>query len=348
MGKWLQLNRILWKRYLVRNKIWLAVLCAAGILAVCFGTKSREEEYSGIKVGVLAEDEDGRLLLKDLEEEDGIFRFLAFDEREEMIREIENGALECGFVLPEGFYENIAKGKLMRQIELFYSPSSTAHKISYEVVFSYLFRNLSDYVLPRYIDESVERGVFTGEEAGLARENLLAIKEKYDGGGNTFSFSYEQVGGGGEEAEASLSAVRGWIAVLVFFLSLLGLADCLKADELARGLNRRNRARVRECSLDISIFASVLFGGLLLVLWGRGESVFMELKALGVYFIALQLYIRCLKLLIKRPETVYGLMPVLVLGSLLLCPVFIRIETYLPAAALLKKLFPASYYLDLF
>ena len=52
MEKWWQLNKILWKQYLVRNKIWLAVLCVVGILAICFGTKSGTEEYNGIKVGV--------------------------------------------------------------------------------------------------------------------------------------------------------------------------------------------------------------------------------------------------------------------------------------------------------
>ena len=57
MEKWWQLNKILWQQYLVRNKIWLAVLCVVGILAICFGTKSGTEEYNGIKVGVLAEDE---------------------------------------------------------------------------------------------------------------------------------------------------------------------------------------------------------------------------------------------------------------------------------------------------
>ena len=174
------------------------------------------------------------------------------------------------------------------------------------------------------------------------------MKEKYSNNGSTFSFSYEQVGSAGEREGASFSMVRGCIAVLVFFLSLLGLSGCLEVNELSKGLNRKNRIKVRECSLNISIFASVLFGGILLALWGQGESFFIELKALCVYFIVLQIYIRCLKLFIKKPETVYGLTPVLVLGSLLLCPVFIRIETYLPATSLLQKLFPASYYLNLF
>lgn len=348
MEKWWQLNKILWKQYLVRNKIWLVVLCAVGILTICFGTKNGTEEYSGIKVGVLAEDENGNLLLEDLKGEDGIFRFLAFNERKEMIREIENGTLECGFILPDGFFENITNGKMMRQIELYYSPSSTAHKISYEVVFSYLFQELSDHVLLSYIDDFVEKGAFTAEKAKEAKENILILNKKYGSDGSTFSFTYEQVGTAGKGEEVSFSMVRGCIAVMIFLLSLLGLSGCLEVNELSKGLNAKNRIKIRECSLNISVFASVLFGGVLLALWGQGEGFLREAKALCIYFIVLEIYIRCLKILVKKAETVYGLMPVLILGSLLLCPVFIRIETYLPAAALLKKLFPASYYLDLF
>ena len=37
-----------------------------------------------------------------------------------------------------------------------------ADKISYEVVFSYLFQELSDHVLLSYIDDSVEKGVLLG------------------------------------------------------------------------------------------------------------------------------------------------------------------------------------------
>lgn len=292
MGKWWQLNIILWKQFLVRNKIWLAVLCVLGVLAICIGNGSGSEKYSGIKVGVLAEDENGILLLNNLKKEDGIFRFLTFDEREEMIRQIENGTLECGFVLPEKFYENIARGKMRNQIELYYSPSSTAHKISYEVVFSHLFQELSDDVLLGYIGDFEEKGIFTPEEAEQAKNNLLALKEKYSGDGSTFSFSYEQVGTAGRKMEASFSIVRGCIAVLVFFLSLLGLSGCLEVNELSRGLNRRDRLKIRECSLNISVFASVLFGGALLALWGMPEGFLREVKGLLAYFLVLEIYMR--------------------------------------------------------
>ena len=102
-----------------------------------------EDEVQGIAVGVCAEDEKGKELLEKLESVEGIFRFQDYQNEEEMIRQIENGTLECGYVFPEGFYENILRGRTVRQITLYCSPASSAHKISYEVVFSELFEILS-------------------------------------------------------------------------------------------------------------------------------------------------------------------------------------------------------------
>lgn len=348
MRRWWLLNRILWKQYLIHNRIWILLLLLLGILAVCLGAKDNSKDYSGIQVGVCVEDANGRRLMESMEEDDGIFHFVSCVDREQMIREIERGDLECGFVLPEGFYENIIKGRRMRQIPLYYSPSSTVHKISYEVVFSHLFEMLSDDVLRSYIDYAEQNGVFPKKEKADLQERLLDLKGKYSENGSTFAFDMKQIGIKGEKKESSFSTIRGCIAVLIFFLSLLGLESCMEVRELSKGLNKRKRIEVRECSLTISVLAGVFFGGALIVLWGQGESFFREIGGLIIYFIVLQVYLRILMLFLGKPAAVYGVLPVLIPGSLLFCPVFVQIENYLPVAGFLEKLFPVSYYLNLF
>ncbi len=348
MEKWWQLNKILWKQYLVRHRMGLVLFLVVGILLSCFGRQMEAEDYSGIKAGVFAEDEEGKRLLEKLEKEEGILQFESFAGEEEMVRKIVNGTLECGFTLPAGFYENMKKGKMMRQVELYYSPSSAAHKISYEVVFSYLFEELSDDVLMKYMDHSEENGVFDKEETKENRALLLALKDKYSKNGTTFSFSYKQVQAKGEEPLASFSVIRGCIAVFIFFMSLLGFAGCLEVNEMSKGLAGSKRIRIREWSLHIAVFSSVFLGGVLLALWGGGEGIGKELMGLFLYFIVLEIYIRILKLFLRRPGAVYGSLPLLLLGSLLFCPVFIRMKTYLPVIGFLEKLFPPSYYLNLF
>lgn len=347
MKKWWQLNIILWKQYLIRHRIWLMLFIGMGIIFAVSGRRQeREFDYSGIKIGVFAEDEKGRELIERLKEEEGVFRFLAFEEKEEMERRIKGGALECGFVMPEHFYENLEKGKMMRQITLYYSPASSAHKISYEVVFGHLLDLLSDQVLTDYMNYSEERDIFTAEETAENLPELLKLSDYYRQNGSTFSFVYERVGGEGPKEAAPLNTVKGCIAVLVFLMSLLGLAGCCETEDGLKGLTVKDRIKIKEMNLNISILGSVLLGGMLLFLSGAGEGIKKEISGLLVYFAVLEIYIRIFKLLVRKAETVYGLIPILILGSFLLCPVFIQIKSYLPIAGFMEKLFPVSYYLN--
>lgn len=345
MEKWRQLNGILWKRYLLRNRIWIFFFLLTGGFLFLAGEKSEKAvAYNGIETGIFAEDEGGMRLFSKLQEEEGIFRFSLYEDKEEMIRQIENGSLECGFVLPEGFYENLEKGRMMRQIILYYSPASSAHKISYEVVFSHLFELLSDKVLSDYVEYAVEEGIFPQEEI---LEEILEKNEYYSQNGSTFSFVYEQVGKEGEQEAQPLNTVKGCIAAAVFLMSLLGLADFYESESILKGLSKSRQRKVKESILNISILGSVILGGILLLLSGSGEGLKKEVLGLAVYFAVLEIYIRILKLLLRTQEAVYGLIPILVLGSLLFCPVFIQIKAYLPIAGLVEKLFPVSYYLNL-
>ncbi len=348
MKKWSQLNGILWKHYLLRNRIWIFFFLLAGVCLFLFGEKSQKTViYNGIKTGIFAEDEAGERLFSKLQEEEGIFDFSLYDDQEEMLRQIENGSLECGFVLPEGFYENLEQGKMMRQIVLYYSPASSAHKISYEVIFGHLFELLSDHVLSDYVEYTKEAGISGQEETEKLLEEILEKNEYYSQNGSTFSFLYEQIGKEGEQEVQPLNIVKGCIAVMVFLMSLLGLADSYESKAILGGLPKSRQREVRETALNISILGSILLGGILLILSGRGEGFKKEVLGLMVYFVILEIYIRLLKLIIKTSEAVYGLIPILILGSLIFCPVFIQIKSYLPIAELIEKLFPVSYYLNL-
>lgn len=348
MEKWWQFNRILWKQYLLRNRIWIAFFLSIGVFLFLFGQKWEEKAvYNNIKIGILAEDEEGMRLFNKLQEEKGVFDFFIYEDQEEMMRQIEKGSLECGFVLPEGFYENLEKGKMMRQIVLYYSPASSAHKISYEVVFSHLFELLSEGVLSDYMEYAEEAGIFTWEEAEANLETVLEKKGYYAQNGSTFSFIYEQTGKEGEQEAMPLNTVKGCIAVVVFLMSLLGLAECCEPEGISGALARRERIKIKEASLNIAITGSVLLGGILLLVSGAGEGFGKEIKNLLIYFVILEIYIRMLRLVARTSKAVYGLIPILILGSLLCCPVFIQMKAYLPAVGLAEKLFPVSYYLNL-
>lgn len=334
---------IVLKQYLIRHRAWYAMVLGTCIFLFLAGDRLAQEEMTGIKVGVCAEDEDGRRLLERMQMQEGVFRFEAFKEKEEMLREIENGSLECGYVFEEGFYEKLCAGKRNRLIELYYSPGSSIYKLSYEIVFSHLFALLSEEILENWYEES-------GISVKNGKTELLQLKEKYETNGSTFSFVYEKKGEGQLERETVLDPIRGFIAVVMFFLGLLGLGNSCTLREKFSAYLGESAVSIGRRSLIVSIAGAVGSGLLMLITSGRFQITDLGRELLGLIAFAGILLVFCLllQLILSSADRIYAALPVLLLGTLLFCPVFIRIKTYIPAVAFIEKIFPVSWYLYFF
>ncbi len=348
MKQILLMHKVLWKQYLYKHYRWILLLLSVALFLRFVQPANNEEGFAGLSVGVCTSDEKGKELLKRLQgakqkvssTEEGVFRFREYDEQEDMLRDIKNGTLECGYVLPEGFFEKLAKGKLHNRITLYYSGSSGAHKLSYEVVFSHLFGMLSEEILSDWVARSMP------DEA--ASEGLLRLKEIYEAGDDTFSFEFAYVGESRERTGSVVDSVRGMVGVSIFFLALLGLANCCELSTQAGSFARREAKRLEYVGLNIAVAGSILTGGLFLAIAGLGTQPAKELSGLVLYFIMLEVYLFILKQILRKKEAVYGAIPVLLLGSILLCPVFFRIETYIPVVGYLGRAFPVYWYLNFF
>lgn len=341
MTNWIQIYTILWKQYLQRHRLWIIVLFAGALVIGVIGKMSalKQEEYRGITVGICWEDEKGKDLLKELENKEGIFRFIGYTDEDEMIRLVENGTLECGYLFPEDFYEHLQEEGARHQIVLYYSPASSAHKISYEVVFAELFKMLSEDILTDYFEES-----------GYEGERLLSLNRQYAGDGSTFQFVYESVEQEGSEGAETMDTFKGCIGVMIFLMSLLGLGNAMDQERTWKVLPGRLGKRLKSGSVHVAVLGSILMGGGCLLIrnlqshqrgWGK------ELMALFIYFVVLEVYVRVLGLFVRKSRVLYGLLPALILGSCLFSPVFIRMGNYIEGIDWISRLFPVSYYLDI-
>ncbi len=346
MNNWIEIYRILWKQYFIRFRIWMILLLLGAVAAGVFNRINPwEKEYAGITIGVCAEDEKGLQLLKKLQTEKGIFQFVGYSNEEEMIRQVESGALECGYLLPNGFYDQLLKGKTAHQITLYYSPASSAHKVSYEAVFAELFELLSEDFLREYLKEN---GYAEGIESEKAKERLLDLNAQYMGNGSTFHFVYETMEHQTDEKPQNLNTLRGCIGIVIFFMSLLGFGNCLEQRNTWNAFPVNTGRKLKSASIHVAISGSVLMGGIFLRLSQTGNNDFHEMKALLFYFVILEIYIRVLCFFFKSSRMLYGMLPVMILGCCLFSPVFVRIDRYLPGAEWISHLFPVTYYLKLF
>lgn len=337
---------ICWKQYFINFKIWILLfVLGMSVVGIYCYVSPAAEKIQGIAVGVYAEDEKGRELLEKLKKEEGIFRFQPCQDEGEMKRQIENGTLECGFVFPHGFYENLLRGRKVRQITLYCSPASSTHKISYEVVFAELFEILSEDILKRYLDENY---FLEGKERREAVKRVLALNRQYAEDGSTFHFVYETINEKEADSPENLNTLRGLIGVIIFFLCLLGLANSMEQRTLCRMLPGKTGRIFREGNIHATVFGNILTGGACIFLSGAGGGSFNEIKGLLIYALVLEIYLRGLELLMKESRVLYGMLPVMLSGCCLFCPVFIKIGRYLPGTDWISYLFPVTYYLNFF
>lgn len=80
------------------------------------------------------------------------------------------------------------------------------------------------------------------------------------------------------------------------------------------------------------------------VLTGRGLQ---ELLAMGGYTAAVIVFSWLMRLICRRAEVIYCLLPVLLIGSLVFCPVFVDISRYLPGLGGVGRIFLPWYYLHM-
>ena len=133
-------------------------------------------------------------------------------------------------------------------------------------------------------------------------------------------------------------------------MSLLGFGNAMEQEKIWKALPGRFGRRMKSGSIHVAVLGSILMGGgclLIMNMQRHQEGLGRELMALGAYFVVLELYVRFLGLFIKKSRVLYGLIPILILGSCLFSPVFIRMENYINGAAWISRLFPVSYYLDI-
>lgn len=340
------LCKVLWKQYLYKHRIWLLVLLLLAFILRFVNPMENKDEFVGYIIGICASDDEGKALLGQLQNHEGIFEFCEYEDEKVLLRDVKNGTLECGYVLPEDFLGKLSDGKMRHQITLYHSSASVVHKLSYEVVFSHLFEMLSDITLEKWIEEGTN-GVLLSYDRDI-RERLKQWKENYESGDSTFSFIFEQVGRGRTLQENRLDIVRGIVGVAIFFLALLGFANCDEVSLKMTSFTIAEAKRLEAIARHIAVTSSVVAGGLFLVIAGRGTEPVKELLGLFFYFVTLELFLWILKFLLPKKEAVYGAIPVLLLGSILFCPVFFQMEAYFPVAGYLGKIFPPYWYLSLF
>lgn len=334
------------------------------LIALCISSITKGNDK--VPIGYYIEKQDHeftKVLYKSLVEASGKIDFIEYADLDEMLEDTSASTLECSYVFTEDLFNGLTEDDYKNTILRFTSPSTVISSMVDEMVFTAVFRAFGDTALCVYVDENPE--IFTEHDADELKLALRNAYEKQLDTGHTFSLNFKAYGDTAKDNTASASRlpIHGIIAVFLFLCMLLACSDY--CTELERGtfnmLSPRRQFILSSCFIESWLIPAFTSSALTLIIAALKISldispsvtpglstVFYEIVALFSYFIILTISGLILNLIIKKSLLISALIPVLITGSLIFCPVIISLSAILPIARVVEKLFLPYYYLIFF
>lgn len=332
-----------------KNPAYTLFLIGLPLLMFHISNLASSQNKGLIQVGIFSDNPDS--LTQDIIEElitiEGAVSFHLYNTKEDLIYNIKNAYLECGYEFPENFKDRIDKMNYKDSINLITSPSTVTSTIINEIIFGAISKTYGSEIATSYVKNN---SLFNDNEESA----VLFTKERYEfynTNDTTFSLTYEYLDRSSNvlepESNTSIMPIRGILAVLLFVAGLFASVSWLEEKEsgsLAALANYFYKTSKYLTLLAALIPLSVSFL-LTLKITNTWNGFGKELIALILYFILIMIFCGILSTIIKNSFVLGSLIPVFSIGSLIFCPIFIDISNLIPMLKILEKLFLPFYYL---
>lgn len=330
----------------MKHKFFVVLLFL--VPAALFGFSRIEQQDSGkIRIGVYGGDEDlvpG--ILRSLEEQDGMFEFYRCDSEQGLKDDVAARRAECGFVFTERLKEKLDERKIKRLIEVYSAPSTIMNQLAKEVVFASVIEVYGKSLLRQFADESEIFAEMDNEQLWAELEEAYAAQGR---DGKTFSFRYETLSTQAIETGTARIAfpVRGMLAI---FLMVIGIfsAVSVRRDEQSGLFLALPYGAGLPCKVAV-LAAPVCLSGIsaliTLAVTGNLGNAVTEMTLLLIYLVMIVIFAFVMRAVVKDPVLLCGLIPVLILASLVVCPVFFDFSQWLPGLHVFRYFLPPYYYI---
>lgn len=337
-------------KHLIKMPVIPVMLILIPVFTFILSNFSGTNASSGVTAGLYfaLDDEWSAALSESLCGREDAFSFLCYDDIDELKNDVLLGTIECGYIFDEDFARAIEKKHYANCVKVVRSPATVFNSAANEIIFSELIR-LSGYSI---IGEYVRTEGIAPKDEEAAKDYLFEAYEAYCGSGATFHLDIVTAGGISinDDGKTSLGItfpLRGILSILIFLAGMLGSAAWLKDKELGifapRSVSFRITSRILYPLLPALLFllCSELSLHISKSALSLTDELFLALRYLALITVFCNL---CISIL-GRSSLVISLIPVLVLGSLIFCPVFVNIESFVPALKFVSRLFLPRYFL---
>lgn len=276
--------------------------------------------------------------------------FHEFTSKDEMLDSIRTRGYECGFIFTEDFSRQLSKGETREIVDLYVSPGTAADSIAAEYVYSEIF---TLYAFEEFMDFIDTRTYFSfsPDELSSLHERLQPIYLEYLNGDKTFSFEYTTPTDSIKDTSVMLpdyilGSASGITALFIMLGAFAGTMhlyrDSRKGIFYAFPSGTRTVCKLADiCSGALLTALSGLFT---MIICNGLETLPAELFHLLFYTVICTIYCYLLYKVLPTARIFSAVMPILIMGSIIFCPVFIDFSVILPSVKYLKWVFLPSYF----
>lgn len=295
-------------------------------LLIPFVGSVNTSDARGLKAGFYCQ--DNKELEAALFSADGMVKFIAYDNVEALSRDVENETLNCGYILSKDIFTDITDNKNGAIICL-KAPSSMLTEVANEALFAVFAKLYSPDIAEDYLQR---------ENISYDREKLRQYYNDYLSQGKAISIEYGYTDSpliNEEDNNVNTDSLGGLLALYIMLGGVLGINIWLKDENNSVPFGIMN---VIAAVTILSVCSAIAIAAM------KNINLLYIVRLL-LYAVFTTGYCAIIKALFGRTSLICGLLPILVLGSLILCPVFIDITAILPQLVCVRYIFAPYYYL---
>lgn len=345
---------LLTKRQL-KSIFFLFILLLIPVTAFVTARMEGFNETEEIRVALYARDNDelAANTINDLLKDTDCYIFYLCASEEDLIQAVQTGEAECGYIFVENITNRVAKEKYKNNIiQVKKTGSFLADSIN-ETIFSSFFKFFTREMMLNYVKNSEKF-------SQMDQEGLVQLDGTYDyylNDNGTFHVEFKMLGDGTDfleteiiETEDMTFPLRNVMSVLVMLGAVLGVLNWqmdkeagvfapMKYDFVT--ISRPLYVAIPTVLLAVCAFCSMAVSRTM-EFYGR------EFAVMAAYVILLTATGVLATYVIRKSTWIVSALPVLMIGSLILCPVFIDLSVYIPVLKYAQKLFLPYYYMIMF
>lgn len=290
--------------------------------------------------------EDGKYvenLFRKFEQQDSLFDFKVYQDRESMEEDVISGIVECGFVFEKDFATDWQEDNYKDTITYICTPLTTKGYVAQETVFAVILREFSSDILQQSASE-----IYSEPDTQTIQE-LQEKNEEYLSGSSIFRVDTKTVEQKEQtEKKSETYPIQGMVGLLIFISMLINGVSGFntKGHSIINSLDKEN-SRMFLYTGNLARATMQTVTGFILIMTVNNRGIFIEFVTIILFVLLSALWVLIFGRLFRKEITYVSLVVTLIILNLIICPVFIDLSIYVPALQYISYCFPLGIYLGL-